>query len=357
MGSTGPASIDPDDRQALGPRLSRSSPSATWCDAQVPLIDHLGIDQLFCVIGGSMGGMQVLEWAASYPEPRVRRRADRHRGAAIRRRTSPSTRSAGRRSWPIPTGAGRRLPASSAREPAQRPRRGAHGRAHHLPFGGGAAAQVRPQPAGPRRARPSASTPTSRSRAICATRARPSSTASTPTATSTSRGRWTISTSPPSTATCWPTPSRAPRRASAWSPSPATGCIPTRESREIVQALNAVGGQRQLRRDRDRQGPRRLPARGAGAVRDRPRLPQRGGRAARLKRGPERADARARRRPSRVDLLLIAEMVDAGSRVLDVGCGDGALLQLSGEPSSVDGARHRARARPASTPAWRAACR
>lgn len=32
------------------------------------LIDHLGIDQLFCVIGGSMGGMQVLEWAASYPQ-------------------------------------------------------------------------------------------------------------------------------------------------------------------------------------------------------------------------------------------------------------------------------------------------
>ena len=37
-------------------------------NAQVRLIDHLGIDQLFCVIGGSMGGMQVLEWAASHPE-------------------------------------------------------------------------------------------------------------------------------------------------------------------------------------------------------------------------------------------------------------------------------------------------
>jgi homoserine O-acetyltransferase len=32
------------------------------------LIDHLGIDTLFCVAGGSMGGMQVLQWAASYPE-------------------------------------------------------------------------------------------------------------------------------------------------------------------------------------------------------------------------------------------------------------------------------------------------
>ena len=36
--------------------------------AQKLLIDHLGIDQLFCVIGGSMGGMQVLQWAATYPE-------------------------------------------------------------------------------------------------------------------------------------------------------------------------------------------------------------------------------------------------------------------------------------------------
>ena len=36
--------------------------------AQVMLLDHLGIDKLFCVIGGSMGAMQVLEFAASYPE-------------------------------------------------------------------------------------------------------------------------------------------------------------------------------------------------------------------------------------------------------------------------------------------------
>ena len=36
--------------------------------AQAMLIDHLGIETLFCVAGGSMGGMQVLQWAASYPE-------------------------------------------------------------------------------------------------------------------------------------------------------------------------------------------------------------------------------------------------------------------------------------------------
>jgi len=35
--------------------------------AQALLLDHLNIDTLFCVAGGSMGGMQVLQWAASYP--------------------------------------------------------------------------------------------------------------------------------------------------------------------------------------------------------------------------------------------------------------------------------------------------
>ncbi len=42
-------------------------------------------------------------------------------------------------------------------------------------------------------------------------------------------------------------------------------------------------------------------------------------------------------RQHRVDHLLIAEMVEAGSRVLDVGCGDGELLQLLGDTKNVDG--------------------
>ena len=67
MGSTGPLSINPETMKPW----CMNFPVITIADmvrAQVRLIDHLGIDMLFCVIGGSMGGMQVLEWAAHYPK-------------------------------------------------------------------------------------------------------------------------------------------------------------------------------------------------------------------------------------------------------------------------------------------------
>jgi homoserine O-acetyltransferase len=65
MGTTGPLAQDP-----AGQPWNLRFPVVTVADmvrAQAALLDHLGIPDLFCVIGGSMGGMQVLEWAASYP--------------------------------------------------------------------------------------------------------------------------------------------------------------------------------------------------------------------------------------------------------------------------------------------------
>lgn len=67
MGTTGPASLNP----ATGRAYSLDLPVITIPDmvrAQAMLIDRLGIETLFAVIGGSMGGMQVLQWAAAYPD-------------------------------------------------------------------------------------------------------------------------------------------------------------------------------------------------------------------------------------------------------------------------------------------------
>ncbi len=67
MGSTGPASIDPATRQPY----ALTFPVITIADmvrAQAMLIEALGIETLFAVVGGSMGGMQVLQWAADYPD-------------------------------------------------------------------------------------------------------------------------------------------------------------------------------------------------------------------------------------------------------------------------------------------------
>jgi homoserine O-acetyltransferase len=67
MGTTGPASINAKTGRPYGLEF----PVVTIRDivrAQAMLLDHLGIDSLFAVAGGSMGGMQVLQWAASYPD-------------------------------------------------------------------------------------------------------------------------------------------------------------------------------------------------------------------------------------------------------------------------------------------------
>jgi homoserine O-acetyltransferase len=67
MGSSGPASTDP----ATGEPFAMRFPVITIRDmvrAQAMLLDHLGVPTLRAAVGGSMGGMQVLEWAATFPE-------------------------------------------------------------------------------------------------------------------------------------------------------------------------------------------------------------------------------------------------------------------------------------------------
>jgi homoserine O-acetyltransferase len=69
-GSTGPGSINPDTGTWYGPDF----PVVTvrdWVNSQARLADRLGIQQWAAVIGGSLGGMQVMRWSISYPE-RVR---------------------------------------------------------------------------------------------------------------------------------------------------------------------------------------------------------------------------------------------------------------------------------------------
>jgi homoserine O-acetyltransferase len=66
-GTTGPSSLNPETRKPYG----LDFPIITIKDmvnVQKMLVDHLDIKQLFAVIGGSMGGMQVLQWCISYPD-------------------------------------------------------------------------------------------------------------------------------------------------------------------------------------------------------------------------------------------------------------------------------------------------
>jgi len=65
-GSSGPSSIKPKSKKPYG----ASFPIVTvedWVNSQARLLDYLGIESLAAVIGGSLGGMQALQWTIAYP--------------------------------------------------------------------------------------------------------------------------------------------------------------------------------------------------------------------------------------------------------------------------------------------------
>jgi len=66
-GSTGPSSIDPRTGEPYGIRFPIIT-VGDMVEAQALLLDHLGIERLLAVMGGSMGGMQALQWAVAHPE-------------------------------------------------------------------------------------------------------------------------------------------------------------------------------------------------------------------------------------------------------------------------------------------------
>lgn len=66
-GSSGPNTIDPDTGELWGPDFPLIT-IKDWVHSQALLADRLGIDVWAAVIGGSMGGMQALQWSISYPE-------------------------------------------------------------------------------------------------------------------------------------------------------------------------------------------------------------------------------------------------------------------------------------------------
>jgi homoserine O-acetyltransferase len=72
-GSTGPGSVDPETGQVYGPDFPLVSIGDN-VRAQARLLDALGVEALRLALGGSIGGMQVLEWAILFPE-RVQRAA------------------------------------------------------------------------------------------------------------------------------------------------------------------------------------------------------------------------------------------------------------------------------------------
>ncbi len=66
-GSSGPNTLNPETGQPYGPDFPIVT-VADWVQSQAGLADHLGIEQWAAVVGGSLGGMQALQWSIDFPE-------------------------------------------------------------------------------------------------------------------------------------------------------------------------------------------------------------------------------------------------------------------------------------------------
>jgi homoserine O-acetyltransferase len=127
-GSTGP-SINP----ATGKPYGADFPVLTvedWVHSQARLADRLGIHTWAAVIGGSLGGMQALQWTITYPD-RVRHRRPSPRPQAVG--AEHRLQRSGAPGHPHRPGLPRRFVPGPGRDPQARPDAGADGRPHHLP--------------------------------------------------------------------------------------------------------------------------------------------------------------------------------------------------------------------------------
>jgi homoserine O-acetyltransferase len=66
-GSSGPSSINPETNQPFGASFQIVTVE-DWVNSQVRLLEYLGISTLAAVVGGSLGGMQALQWTMAYPD-------------------------------------------------------------------------------------------------------------------------------------------------------------------------------------------------------------------------------------------------------------------------------------------------
>ena len=190
FGSTGPTSVNP----ATGKPWGADFPVVTvedWVAAQARLADHLGIERFAAVMGGSLGAMQALQWALSYPE-RVRHSIVIAATPSLSAQNIAFNEVARQAIMTDPDFHGGHYYDKGV-VPRARAAHRAHDRPHHLPVGRRDDGEVRPR-AAPQRRRASTSTSTSRSSPTCATRATSSRPTSTPTPTCASPRRSTTTT-------------------------------------------------------------------------------------------------------------------------------------------------------------------